>query len=158
MGRLALSRARSSRRAPQSAKSLFGAFLFDSFFFCACICKRKSGMEQIFFVLAVDYTWFLSCRGRRLRRPAKRHKETFFIVLFTDEKYQKSAKRAFPSLCKLTPRARVSRTSHAWQVRAANGKAEVDNVILSATSYYHACEHITRRSRADSCTHCLHAR
>ena len=23
---------------------------------------------------------------------------------------------------------------------------------------YHACEHITRKSRADSCTHCLHAR
>ena len=29
---------------------------------------------------------------------------------------------------------------------------------LSAVSYYHACEHITRKSRADSCTHCLHAR
>ena len=23
---------------------------------------------------------------------------------------------------------------------------------------YHACEHITRKNRADSCTHCLHAR
>ena len=42
-----------------------------------------------------------------------------FIVLFTDEKYQKSAKRAFPSLCELTPRARVSRANRAWQVRAA---------------------------------------
>ena len=29
---------------------------------------------------------------------------------------------------------------------------------LSAISYCHACEHITRDSRADSCTHCLHAR
>ena len=29
---------------------------------------------------------------------------------------------------------------------------------LSAILYYHACEHITRNSRADSCTHCLHAR
>ncbi|MBS6463073.1 MAG: hypothetical protein KH352_06740 [Ruminococcus sp.] len=29
---------------------------------------------------------------------------------------------------------------------------------LPATSYYHACEHITRDSRADSCTHRLHAR
>ena len=29
---------------------------------------------------------------------------------------------------------------------------------LPAISYYHACEHITRKSRADSCTHCLHAR
>ena len=25
------------------------------------------------------------------------------------------------------------------------------------TAYYHACEHITRESRADSCTHCPHA-
>ena len=29
---------------------------------------------------------------------------------------------------------------------------------LPAIAYYHACEHITRESRADSCTHCLHAR
>ena len=29
---------------------------------------------------------------------------------------------------------------------------------LPIVSYYHACEHITRKSRADSCTHCLHAR
>ena len=31
--------------------------------------------------------------------PAMKHKDTFsFIVLFRDEKYQKSSKRAFPSL------------------------------------------------------------
>ena len=35
---------------------------------------------------------------------------------------------------------------------------QVGSFALSATSYYHACEHITRKSRADSCTHCLHAR
>ena len=29
---------------------------------------------------------------------------------------------------------------------------------LSEISYYHACEHSARGSRADSCTHCLHAR
>ena len=39
----AQSRARSPCRAPQSAKSPFGAFLFVSFFFCAYIAKRKSG-------------------------------------------------------------------------------------------------------------------
>ena len=32
-------------------------------------------------------------------------------------------------------------------------------VLCSQQSHpYHACEHITRDSRADSCTHCLHAR
>ena len=35
---------------------------------------------------------------------------------------------------------------------------QVDSFALPAISYYHACEHITRKSRADSCTHCLHAR
>ena len=42
-----------------------------------------------------------------------------------DGVYQKSAKRAFPSLCELTPRARVSRASHAWRVRAAQNKVEI---------------------------------
>ena len=56
------------------------------------------------------------------------------IVLFSDEKYQKSAKRAFPSLCELTPRARVSRASHAWQVCAANGRAKVGDFALRAIS------------------------
>ena len=89
----------------------------------------------------------------------KKSKRNFaFLVLLRDQKYQKSSKRAFPSLCKLFPRARVSRASRAWQVHAANGKAKVDSLTLSAISYYHACEHITRKSRADSCTHCLHAR
>ena len=75
--------------------------------------------------------------------PAKKHKETFSLSYFcmtkrrvqgggaTSERrrrdgvYQKSSKRAFPSLCKLTPRARVSRASHAWRVRAAQGKAKI---------------------------------
>ena len=89
----------------------------------------------------------------------KKHEETFcFIVLFNDEKYQKSFKRAFLPLKNLLPRARVSRESHAWRVRAANGKTKVGGFALLSTSYYHACEHITRKSRADSFTHCLHAR
>ena len=53
----------------------------------------------------------------------KYHKVTFsFIVLLYD---QKSFKRAFLPLKKHPPRARVSRTSHAWQVRAAQGKVKV---------------------------------
>ena len=58
--------------------------------------------------------------------PAKNHKETFsFIVLLYDQKYQKSFKRAFLPLKKHLPRARVSRASHAWQVRAAKDKAKI---------------------------------
>ena len=35
---------------------------------------------------------------------------------------------------------------------------QVVSFTLPATSYYHACEQSARGSRADSCTHCLHAR
>ena len=51
----------------------------------------------------------------------------------------------------------VARSS-AWQVRAAKDKMKVGGFALSAISYYHASEHSARKSRADSCTHCLHAR
>ena len=50
-----------------------------------------------------------------------------FIVLFNDEKYQKSARRALAVLlANLLRRARVSRANHAWQVRAAqvNGASQ----------------------------------
>ena len=40
--------------------------------------------------------------------------------------------------------------------------AQKRSIIVCARSprfqLYHACEHIARESRADSCTHCLHAR
>ena len=62
-------------------------------------------------------------------------KDTFsLIVLLYDQKYQKSFKRAFLPLKNLLPRARVSRASHAWQVRAANGKAKVGGFALRAIS------------------------
>ena len=58
------------------------------------------------------------------------HKVTFSsLVLFTDEKYQKSFKRAFLPLKKHPPRARVSRASHAWQVRAAKDKVKIGGFI-----------------------------
>ena len=47
------------------------------------------------------------------------------MVLFSDEKYQKSFKRIFHPLKNLLPRARVSRASHAWRVRAAKDKVKV---------------------------------
>ena len=61
-------------------------------------------------------------------------KMAFIIVLFCEEKYQKSFKRAFLPLKKHLPRARVSRTSHAWRARAVNDKAKVDGFALSAIS------------------------
>ena len=48
--------------------------------------------------------------------------------------------------------------SSAWRVRATKDEVKIGGFALSATSYCHASEHITRDSRADSCTHCLHAR
>ena len=54
-------------------------------------------------------------------------KVTFsFIVLFSDEKYQKSARRTHAVLLpNLVRRARVSRASRAWRVRAARDKAKI---------------------------------
>ena len=67
-----------------------------------------------------------------------------FIVLFTDEKYQKSARRTRALLLtNLWRRARVSRANRAWQVRAANGKVKVGdfaalrNLILPRVRTYH---------------------
>ena len=106
----------------------------------------------------------------------KKHKDTFLLSYFSMTKSTKSHLRGLfplsrrrqpthcvhwfipPPLKKLPPRARVSRASRAWQARATRDKSKVAVLPLSATSYYHACEHITRKSRADSCTHCLHAR
>ena len=58
------------------------------------------------------------------------------IVLFREEKYQKSFKRAFRPLKKLPPRARVSRASRAWQARAAKDKVKIgDFAALRGFNY-----------------------
>ena len=63
-----------------------------------------------------------------------------------DQKYQKSFKRAFLPLKKHLPRARVSRASHAWCVRAANGRAKAGDfaaphsLILPRVRTYHTKE------------------
>ena len=102
-------------------------------------------------------------------------KDTFILSYFSVKKSTKSHLRGLSTLLKIfspvsatptnalralvhSPRARVSRASYAWKVRAAHGRVKVGSIAPSAISYYHACEHITRDSRADSCTHCLHAR
>ena len=51
-----------------------------------------------------------------------------------DQKYQKSFKRAFLPLKKLLPRARVSRASHAWRVRAAQNKAKAGDFAAPTVS------------------------
>ena len=62
--------------------------------------------------------------AKKRKRATAVARESFFFkrkgVLFREEKYQKSFKRAFLPLKKLLPRARVSRASLAWRVRAAN--------------------------------------
>ena len=59
------------------------------------------------------------------------------MVLFNDEKYQKSARR---TCAVLLPnhwrRARFSRASHAWRVRAAKDRAKVGSfAALNGFSY-----------------------
>ena len=66
--------------------------------------------------------------GANIVRPRKKERNFSFIILFCEEKYQKSFKRIFHPLKNLLPRARVSRTSHAWQVRAARGRERTCNL------------------------------
>ena len=85
--------------------------------------------------------------AKKRKRATAVARESFFFkrkgVLFREEKYQKSFKRAFLPLKKHLPRARVSRASHAWQVCAARGKAQVSgfaairNLILPRVRTYH---------------------
>ena len=90
----------------------------------------------------------------------KNHEATFLLLsLLSDQKRGKSHLRGFSILLKITFRVHeLVAGSSAWQVRAAKDKMKVGGFALSAISYYHACEHSARKSRADSCTHCLHAR
>ena len=59
------------------------------------------------------------------------------IVLLHDQKYQKSARRTRAVLLpNLMRRARVSRASHAWQVRAAKDRAKVGGFTASLNLNY----------------------
>ncbi len=91
--------------------------------------------------------------------PAKNHKETFILSYFSVKKSTKSHQRERSPLFANSPRV------HELVARAVRGECvrhglmvQVVSFALPAISYYHACEHITRKNRADSCTHCLHAR
>ena len=89
----------------------------------------------------------------------KNHKDTFLLSYFSVTKSTKSHQRERSPLFENLPRV------HEFVARAMRGecvrqwiKQKSAVLPLSAISYYHACEHIARDSRADSCTHCLHAR
>ena len=92
-----------------------------------------------------------------------------FLSYFSVTKSTKSHLGGFSPPVSATPtnalRALVHSRVHELVVRAMRvkcvqhwAKQKLAVLLLSAISYYHACEHITRKNRADSCTHCLHAR
>ena len=115
------------------------------------VCRRRRDGSQNFplFVLFV-----LFGQAKRTLKE-KNHKETFPLSYFSVKKSTKSHLRGFSILLKISYRVHeLVAGSSAWQVRAIKGRAKVGGFALPATSYYHACEHITRKSRADSCTHC----
>ena len=68
----------------------------------------------------------LSCRGEH-RSPAIIHKVTFLLSYFSVTKSTKSHQGGLtPSSLKTSVRrARVSRASHAWQVRATKDKSKI---------------------------------
>ena len=81
-------------------------------------------------------------------------KVTFsFVVLLSDQKYQKSFKRIFHPLKNLLPRARVSRASHAWQVRAARDKVKIGSFATP-----HDFNHTTRANISHEKTEQIRAR
>ena len=99
----------------------------------------------------------------------------FFIVLFSDEKYYKVTfllsyfcvtKSTKSQQGGLAPSSfRTTGGVHELVARAVRGECVRQRAELKSTmscspqsQLYHACEHSARESRADSCTHCLHAR
>ena len=119
------------------------------------VCRRRRDGSQSFplFVLFV-----LFGQAKRTLKE-KKHKETFLLSYFSVTKSTKSHQR------ELSPLFESSSRVHELVARAMRGECVQDRAerkpeILPSTtiSYYHACEHSTRKSRADSCTHCLHAR
>ena len=104
------------------------------------------------------------------------------LLYFSVKKSTKSHLRGLSSLLKNTPPVSATPTNalralvhspllkntlrvHESVARAMRGECvrqmatQKSAVLCSQQSHpYHACEHITRDSRADSCTHCLHAR
>ena len=92
-------------------------------------CKKseiRHGFHFFYYIFSIGCTWFFSCRGRRRRRPAKNHKITFLLSYFCMTKSTKSQQGGLaPPSLQPPRRARVSRASRAWRVRAAKDKVKV---------------------------------
>ncbi len=137
--------------------------MYKSHLFCALRCYQSKLSPAIIevFVHILKFS------------PAKKHKETFplsrFLVTKSAAKVSKQDSRRPPSKpypVSATPtnalRALVnSRGVYELVARAMRGKcvrqiAERKPIVSHSpqSQLYHACEHITRGSRADSCTHC----
>ena len=120
--------------------------------------KKRKGIYLLFWLLRG--LGVLSCRGRRLRRPAKKHKETFLLVFFSlvrkERKGQKEER--FPllnSFCRLAATGantlpRPSRYSITMATGSKRSSADSDSLLchvrLRRTSRFRfgcisGCEH-----------------
>ena len=89
--------------------------------------------------------------------PAKKHNVNFLLSYFSVRKSTKSQQGGLtPSSFRTTGGVHeLVAGSSAWQVCAAKGQCKSRRFYRSPRFHlYHACEYITRKSRADSCTHC----
>ena len=133
--------------------------------------RRRDGSQ--YFPLFVLFVLFGQAK-RTLKE--KNHNVTFPLSYFCMTKSTKSHLRGlFPPVSATptnalralvnSPLLKIFFRVHELAARAMRGKyvrhrTERKSVVLRSPQLhlYHACEHITRKSRADSCTHCLHAR
>ena len=119
------------------------------------VCRRRrDGSQSVpLFVLFV-----LFGQAKRTLKE-KYHKETFLLSYFSVTKSTKSHLRGFSILLKISFRVPES-VARAVRGECVRQRTERKSIVSHSpqSQPYHACEHITRNSRADSCTHCLHAR
>ena len=129
-------------------------------------CK-KSEIRHGFHFFMIFFQWSLSIIkvfarrlvGANIVRPRRNIKKLLSLSYFSVTKSTKSHLRGLSSLLKNSSRV------HELVARAVRGEcvrqgAKRKSAVLRSPrlQLYHACEYITRKSRADSCTHCLHAR
>ena len=92
--------------------------------FARVAARRQKKLKEESIPLFVLFVLF--GQAKRTLKEKKHQRNFSFIVLFCEEKYQKSARR---TRAVLLPnhwrRARVSRASHAWQVRAIKDKVKI---------------------------------
>ena len=119
------------------------------------VCRRRRDGSQY---LPLFVLFVLFGQAKRTLKE-KNHNVTFLLSHFSLTKSTKSHLRGLSSLLKIFFRV------HELVARAMRGKcvrqmAKRKSAVLRSPrlQLYHACEHSARDSRADSCTHCIHAR